>query len=55
MQKFHTANPGLRWDARSIPNSMRGAAKRNATADHGVNMDPGLRQEYSQMTGGSQP
>lgn len=54
MIKFHQANPGMPWSASSIQNGIRGEAKGRALADHGVNMAPGMRQQYEQMTGAQQ-
>ena len=52
MQQFHQANPSLPWSAKGMINSMRSNEKNTATAEHGVNMAPGMRAEYRQMTGG---
>lgn len=53
MQKFHQANPGMPWSARGIMEGIRSTAIGNARANsnHGVNMKPGLQNEYDQMTG----
>ena len=52
MQQFHKENPGVPWSAKGIENGIRSRAKAVATANHGVNMAPGMAQEYNQMTGG---
>ena len=52
MQQFHQANPSIPWSAKGMINSIRSNEKNTATAEHGVNMAPGMGAEYRQMTGG---
>jgi Large polyvalent protein associated domain 39 len=55
MQAFYRANPGLPFTASGLNSSIRTTAKERATADHGVNMPPGMKQEYQQNIGAPQP
>jgi hypothetical protein len=54
MIQFHKENPGTTWSAKGLNNSLRIRAKEQATAQHGVNMEPGIANQYQKMTGAKQ-